>query len=92
MKVKPKGSKVFAKRGQVLPSIEGKDETETQVEKVALTDYAAAAKAVFEAHNRLRTDPGHFIPMVESDLEHFKGMTIWRPGKEIGLLTREGKA
>jgi uncharacterized protein YkwD len=55
-----------------------------------MTDYKKLAKEVFEAQNKARTNPKHYIPKLTETLKLFKGDTIWRPGEEAGLQTQEG--
>jgi hypothetical protein len=51
---------------------------------------SALDKEVFEAQNKLRTNPKSFIPALQKQMTYFKGNTIWTPGVAVGLSTNEG--
>jgi len=44
---------------------------------------------IIEAHNKIRTDPQSFIPILEERLSQFDGKYIKRPGMN-DLRTKEG--
>ena len=51
---------------------------------------SALDKEVFEAQNKLRTNPKSMIPYLQKQMTYFKGNTIWTPGVAIGESTNEG--
>jgi len=48
-------------------------------------------KSIISEHNRLRSDPTYFIPLLEEQMRHFKNDTLYKP-KETAIQTSEGKA
>lgn len=60
-------------------------------EKTKELSYLDLAKAVFEEHNKVRTDPSSYIEKLENCMKHFRGDILYLPGED-GLQTYEGKA
>ena len=47
-------------------------------------------REVFESHNKIRTDPQHYLPHLTTMFKSFEGNTLCMPG-QVGFITEEGK-
>lgn len=54
-------------------------------------NYEELAKAVFEEHQKVRTDPTSYIEKLENTMKYFRGDVLAKPGEDA-LQTYEGKA
>lgn len=54
-------------------------------------NYEELKKSILIEHNRLRSDPSSFVPLLEEQMKFFKNDTLYKP-KEIAIQTSEGKA
>lgn len=45
-----------------------------------------------EEHNKIRTNPKSYVPVLEQYLKYFQGNVFKKPGEKIGIQTNEGKA
>jgi len=62
--------------------------TEIQIENVVNWD--ELKQSIVDEHNKLRSDPQSYIPILEAQLENFKEKVLYRPG-ETAVQTYEGK-
>lgn len=49
-------------------------------------------KEIFDEHNRIRKNPKAYIPLLEKQLEYFKGNVMYKPDDPVGIMTQEGPA
>lgn len=54
-------------------------------------DYSAYQELIFKYLNKVRTDPQSFIPLIQKELNYFKGQIFMRPGN-LAIKTNEGAA
>jgi len=54
------------------------------------TNWEELRQAIVDEHNKLRSDPLSYIPILEAQLEYFKDSVLYRPG-ETPVQTYEGK-
>jgi uncharacterized protein YkwD len=54
------------------------------------TNWEELRQAIVDEHNKLRSDPLSYIPILEAHLEYFKDSVLYRPG-ETPVQTYEGK-
>ena len=61
-----------------------------------MTSTVSIEQDVLDAHNRLRSDPNHFVALIGDDLKHFEGdqpgCVIRKSQGATGLIIQEGKA
>lgn len=54
------------------------------------TNWEELRQSIVDEHNKLRSDPHSYIPILEAQLEYFKDSILYRPG-ETPVQTYEGK-
>jgi hypothetical protein len=54
------------------------------------TNWDELRQAIVDEHNKLRSDPQSYIPILEGQIEYFKDNILYRPG-ETPVQTYEGK-
>jgi uncharacterized protein YkwD len=54
------------------------------------TNWEELRQSIVDEHNKLRSDPQSYIPVLEAQLEYFKDNILYRPG-ETPVQTYEGK-
>ena len=61
----------------------------TEIQKEIIS-WDELRQAIVDEHNKLRSDPQSFIPILEAHLDYFKDSILYRPG-ETPVQTYEGK-
>lgn len=55
-----------------------------------IVDYDYIKKDVFQEHNRIRSDPKSYIPILKKYIRYFNGKLFEKPNSDIGIQTKEG--